>query len=242
MSDRPWLAENAPGLRVERELLRELGAQEPPPGSVDRGWAALVAELPLTKAAATVGVAAGTAATASHASGQILSWGLAAKVAVGVVVAGGALWGASALSGGESASNPAVRPSVVAPPPEPRVAPAPVELVAPSVPPAEAEAPKSPEPSQARRAASVTTLAEEGRLLAKAHQLVQAGQAGEALKVLRSLDARFPRSVLAQEREVLTIEALGATGADAAARSKAQRFLARYPNSPHAARLGRFVK
>ena len=99
-----------------------------------------------------------------------------------------------------------------------------------------------PEPSPARPAASVTTLAEEGRLLAKAHQLVQAGQAGEALKVLRSLDARYPRSVLAQEREVLTIEALGATGAAAAARSRAERFLARYPNSPHAARLGRFVK
>ena len=136
MSDRPWLAENAPGLQLERDLLKELGAQEPPAGSVDRGWAALVAELPVAKTAATVGVATGAAASAAHASSQIVSWGLAAKVAVGVVVAGGALWGASALSGGESVSNPSVRPAVVAQQPAPHLAPAPIELAPPSVPPA----------------------------------------------------------------------------------------------------------
>src|SRR5437868_2150970 len=108
MSDRPWLAENAPGLRLERELLKELGAQEPEPGSVDRGWAALVAELPIAKAAATVGVATGTAASAAHAGAQLVSWSLAVKVALGVAVAGAALWGASALSNNESARSPSV--------------------------------------------------------------------------------------------------------------------------------------
>jgi outer membrane protein assembly factor BamD (BamD/ComL family) len=102
-----------------------------------------------------------------------------------------------------------------------------------------AEAPPS-EP--ARPTSSTTTLAEEGRLLAKAHQLVQAGQGQEALEVLRTSAARFPKSVLYQEREVLTIEALGATGAFGAAKARAERFLKRYPKSPHSGRLQRFVE
>jgi hypothetical protein len=48
--------------------------------------------------------------------------------------------------------------------------------------------------------------------------------------------------VLYQEREVLTIEALGATGAFGAAKARAERFLKRYPKSPHAGRLQRFVE
>ena len=59
---------------------------------------------------------------------------------------------------------------------------------------------------------------------------------------MRASEARYPRSVLYQEREVLTIEALGATGASSAARQRAERFLKRYPNSPHAARLKWFVE
>ena len=55
-------------------------------------------------------------------------------------------------------------------------------------------------------------------------------------------ESRYPRSVLYQEREVLTIEALGATGASGAARQRAERFLKRHPNSPHAARLKWFVE
>jgi len=94
----------------------------------------------------------------------------------------------------------------------------------------------------ARPPASVTTLGEEGRLVSRAHHLIQAGQGGEALKVLRLLESRYPRSVLSQEREVLTIEALGATGDSAAARARAKRFLERHPRSPHAARLQRFVE
>jgi outer membrane protein assembly factor BamD (BamD/ComL family) len=85
-------------------------------------------------------------------------------------------------------------------------------------------------------------LAEEGRLLASAHRLVQAGQGSEALRVLGNLKQRYPRSVLSQEREVLTIEALAATGDLAAARALTQKFLARHPQSPHASRLERFSR
>jgi len=38
------------------------------------------------------------------------------------------------------------------------------------------------------------------------------------------------------------IEALGATGSTAAAKQRAQRFLKRYPGSPYAGRLQRFVE
>jgi outer membrane protein assembly factor BamD (BamD/ComL family) len=60
--------------------------------------------------------------------------------------------------------------------------------------------------------------------------------------VLRLSQSRYPRSVLYQEREVLTIEALGATGAAGAAHQRAERFLERYPSSPHAGKLKRFVE
>lgn len=229
MSDRPWLAENAPELRLERELLKELNLQQPAASSIERGWAALAAQ--------------GATPGAAQASGAAAGLGVAAKVAAAVVVAGGAMWAASTLmlSDGAPARQPSgsVRPvgaplSVRVDPPPHQTASAPGSSRPGTV--------KAPEPGAARSTPSVTTLAEEGRLLASAHQLVQAGRGAEALKVLRSLQARFPRSVLSQEREVLTIEALGASGSSAAARSQAERFLARHPRSPHAGRLQRFVE
>ena len=89
---------------------------------------------------------------------------------------------------------------------------------------------------------STATLVEEGRLLAKAHQLVQSGEGRQALDVLASVGVALPAPALYQEREVLTIEALDATGASAAAKLRAQRFLKRYPNSPHAGSLQRYAE
>jgi len=47
--------------------------------------------------------------------------------------------------------------------------------------------------------------------------------------------------VLGQEREVLAIEVLAAQGNAAAAKRRAQAFIAAYPKSPHSATLARFV-
>jgi hypothetical protein len=44
-----------------------------------------------------------------------------------------------------------------------------------------------------------------------------------------------------QEREVLTIEVLAASGDRAAASRKAREFLKAYPDSPHAPQLRRFT-
>jgi hypothetical protein len=235
MSDRPWLSQNEPRLRLERELLKELAAQEPAKGSVDRGWAALAAELPVPQAPSPLGGESGL--TAQPAA----SWGLAAKLTVGLSAAVGAAWLGSQFTNDEARSPTApsahVAP-VVAPPAHaarpsenepPREAPPAVE-------------PRSPSPAVSRAPASNTTLAEEGRLLASAHRLVQAGRGSEALQVLGNLKQRYPRSVLSQEREVLTIEAVAATGDLAAARALTQKFLTRHPQSPHASRLERFTR
>ena len=234
MSDRPWLEDLDPALRGERTLLKRLNAQEPPAGSVDQGWAALSTQIsgaiPLdpTPALAPTAKAAGL--------------GLTAKIMAGVALTGGLAWtGGQLLQPDVPSAGPTqhVMPSAVVP----------VERRAEDVTVDPDTASEETEPSRAQRqavlprpAASSTTLAEEGRLLAKAHQLVQSGQGQQALEVLRSSEARYPRSVLYQEREVLTIEALGATGASAAAKQRAQRFLKRYPGSPHAGRLQRFVE
>jgi hypothetical protein len=228
MSDRPWLQESDPSLRGERELLKQLNAQKPPAGSVDQGWAALWAAPGVKAAAAT-----------SSTTG---AFGLAAKIGVGVAVAGAAIWAGSRFLAPDKA-GPVTRP------PAPIAAPAAITT---SQPAAALPGPAEPPPSElitadkpapgTRPPTSLTTLGEEGRLVSRAHQLIQSGQGGEALKVLRMLESRYPRSVLSQEREVLTIEALGATGDSAAARARAKRFLERFPKSPHAARLQRFAE
>lgn len=244
MSDRPWLQGKDPALRCERELLRRLNAEQPPVGSTDRGWTALAAEIAALGATGTA-AATVTAARAAHGAAQTggaVSAGLAAKVVVVVALASGALWGGALLLEAPPPTQVAGSHTVPAERTPSRSTPA--ELVPRAVePPAETPRVTNPSPAApARPGNSATTLAEEGRLLARAHQLVLAGQAQEALEILRTSAARYPRSVLYQEREVLTIEALDATGALNAARVRAERFLKRYPKSPHTERLQRFVE
>jgi hypothetical protein len=242
MSDRPWLEENDPTLRTERELLKRMNAEQPPAGSVDRGWAVLAATIAVIPVVApTVAGATGSAAGAGTAASSVAGTGLLTKLVVGVALAGGAVWGGTALMKPDGARAPQEQRPVVT-----SALPQPAAVTPPSVPTEAAEAALPNDEAQpsgpARRSSSTTTLAEEGRLLARAHQLVQAGQGREALEVLRTSATRFPKSVLFQEREVLTIEALGATGAFGAAKARAERFLKRYPKSPHSGRLQRFVE
>jgi len=238
MSDRPCLEDGDPSLRGERSLLKRLNAQEPPSGSADHGWTALAADIAGLQALGAGANLVEQAHAAAHAAKGGFGLLTAAKVAASVAVAGGALWGGSVLLRSDAVPTPQPL-NVPAETPSVSVRPAP-EVVARQ---AEPEQPvtKLP-PSTGTRPPSDTTLAEEGRLLAKAHQLVQGGKPQAALEVLRQSATRYPRSVLFQEREVLTIEALGATGATAAAQQRAQRFLKRYPSSPHAGRLKRFVE
>jgi hypothetical protein len=223
-----------PELKLERTLLRRLNAQQPPVGSVERGWAALAGEIG----------ALGPGSAATHATAQhtlaTSKWVAFAKLGAAVGVAGGVVWGSVQLLSGEAA------------PPAPALAPAPRAHGSPAAsPPAPAplanesapleSAPRS-EQQPSRAALPGSTLAEEGKLLAKARQLAQSGHAREALELLQASAQRFPRSVLSQEREVLTIEALAASGNLPSAKQRAQRFLQRYPTSPYLERLQRFTE
>jgi len=239
MSDRPWLEDGDPSLRVERALLKRLNAQQPPVGSTEQGWAALSAAIsglpPVGSGPAPLDP---TQAIPHAVKGASLA--ITAKIAVGVALTGGMLWTGRALLKPHDTSSSSIQPQQSALPAE---APPDPQTGEPEAVPEKTADPRAARMQQpAAPASSATTLAEEGRLLAKAHQLIQSGQGQQALEILRMSESRYPRSVLSQEREVLTIEALGATGASSAARARAERFLKRHPNSPHAARLKWFVE
>jgi outer membrane protein assembly factor BamD (BamD/ComL family) len=81
----------------------------------------------------------------------------------------------------------------------------------------------------------------ESQLVGQARAELQGGNAAAALRTLATLDEQIPRGNLRQEREVLTIEALSASGQRAAAGQRAEAFLRLFPRSPYAARLQAFV-
>jgi outer membrane protein assembly factor BamD (BamD/ComL family) len=78
-------------------------------------------------------------------------------------------------------------------------------------------------------------------MLTDARAQLRGGDPHAAMATLERLQARFPKGVLLQEREVLTIQVLSALGDNAAASRKARAFLEAYPNSPHAPQLRRFT-
>ncbi len=133
------------------------------------------------------------------------------------------------------AMTPQIAPAASAPAPseEKPAAAAPTD----SAPLAPAVASVQPE---SERAASM--LREESQALERARQALHGGDAVEALRRLNQMAARFPRGVLGQEREALTIEALAMSGQRAVASQRAAAFLRANPNSPHAARLRSYLR
>jgi len=97
-----------------------------------------------------------------------------------------------------------------------------------------------PVPSARSTRPTVDALPAEAELLARAQRLVRSDPSA-ALRVVRSHAVRFPRSRLAEEREVLMIEALSRLGRDDAARRRIQRFRARFPTSPYETRLAHLL-
>jgi hypothetical protein len=82
---------------------------------------------------------------------------------------------------------------------------------------------------------------EESRLVGAAREALRAGDSRAALALLAEARARFPAGVLGQERAALGVEASMQSGARAEAVESARRFLAAFPNSPHAARVRALV-
>ena len=89
--------------------------------------------------------------------------------------------------------------------------------------------------------ATVTTpaarLTEETHAIGAIRTSLKRGDTREALRLLDGYDAEFPRGVLAEEAEVLRIETLARAGNGSEAASRANRFLAERPQSPHAGRV-----
>lgn len=96
-------------------------------------------------------------------------------------------------------------------------------------------APKRP-PAPAPAVASMPE-DEELLLLDSAHQALRRGDAEGALASAQTHASRFPSGTLAQEREVIAIEALVRLGRVPEARERAEAFGARYPTSSHLVRL-----
>lgn len=160
------------------------------------------------------------------------------KVALGVGALAllGALWFSRQPSAPEPVPPPviAAAPKALAPAAELAVA-EPLLEVAP-LPPAE--------PTVATRArtappaaSAADDLSEQIRLIEAARAGVASRSPGAALSALDSYSAKFPRGSFGQEAMVLRIRAVDQAGDSARATALAKSFVARFPSSPHVARL-----
>jgi hypothetical protein len=163
------------------------------------------------------------------------------KLAFGVAAL--ALAGALLFTRGGSAPAPAVTPvkAPVAEMPKPLAEPVAVPVVTepPAVsplPPVEA-APPPPHATRSDASAAAGDLSEQIRLIEAARAGVAAHDAKTALGALDSYAQKFPRGSFGQEATVLRIRALDQAGDGARATALAKSFIARFPNSPHVARL-----
>ena len=78
-------------------------------------------------------------------------------------------------------------------------------------------------------------------MLLRARAELRAGRLAAAFATLEASREKFSFPELVQEREALLIELLYRSGERASAAEKSRAFLARYPESPHAARLRRLA-
>ena len=85
-------------------------------------------------------------------------------------------------------------------------------------------------------------LDEEAALLRKARSELRAGALATAFATLEASRERFSAPELYQEREALLIELLSRSGQVERARERARSFLARFPESPHAAAVRAFAE
>jgi hypothetical protein len=84
-------------------------------------------------------------------------------------------------------------------------------------------------------------LKEEAQVLRQARAQLRAGAFASAQALLDASQRRFAAPELYQERESLVIELLFRSGQTAVASQRAKRFLATFPESPHAARLRELI-
>ena len=212
-------------LNPDTRQLVELARKARTPGADDKLRIAERLAVPLA-----AGAAAGTVAATAKATGGLLSVGakLTALLAIGAAATGVIV----TLRSPPAVSQPAVKsPRVEAP------------LVAPAAPPS-SEAATTPEPEASAVPAHKPTpapphsanpgseLAEEAALLHQAQTAWRAGQSAQALQLANQHAQRFPRSQLANERDVLRVLSLCKLGQTQAAKQVGARLLSRAKGSP----------
>jgi hypothetical protein len=95
--------------------------------------------------------------------------------------------------------------------------------------------------SSSRETTRASQLAAEARALREARASLRAGQLSTAFATLEASRQTIFVPELFQEREALMIELLFRSGQVDAAALRAKAFLARFPESPHAAQIQRFA-
>jgi hypothetical protein len=100
--------------------------------------------------------------------------------------------------------------------------------------PASIASPSARTTREARRVQTEDGLRIESAMLTVAQSQLRGKNPVDALATLRALAQKIPNGVLGQEREVLTIQALAASGNVGEARRRARAFVSAHPNSPHA--------
>jgi Outer membrane lipoprotein len=226
---------------LERELLGSVRYVGPPEGAKDQAWRSIAGQIAVV--AAVGAVSSSTAAAASKVGfGTMASWALSTKIAAVAVVGGFAL-------GGGYLAVQSTKPSVSLSS-APRTVVPPVTHAAPALPPKAAEvvaqtpeeAPAEVAPSHKVEPLRLDALKAESALLTDARAQLRSGNPAGAQASLDRLQAQFPKGMLTQEREVLSIEVLYARGNVEGAKRRAKAFVKAYPKSPHSAKLSRFLE
>lgn len=137
---------------------------------------------------------------------------------------------APASASGEHAilREPAVEPAPPSPSPEPSATP-------------ESDAGARSSPTRPKALPSVAAEGPSELELLREAQRLQASDPAAALVVVARHLRLFPSGILAQEREMVAIDALMRLGHGEAARARAATFLRRYPGSVHALRIRELV-
>jgi TolA-binding protein len=86
------------------------------------------------------------------------------------------------------------------------------------------------------------TLAAEVSLLDAALSANASGAYDGGLRLIRDYHRRFPSGELSIDADVIALDALAGQRADARVTAEAERFLARYPNDPHAAHVRQLLR
>ncbi|MEO6603476.1 MAG: hypothetical protein ABIQ16_26570 [Polyangiaceae bacterium] len=218
----PRRLRHEPGSQLELSLL-----------DAGRGYTASAATR--RNALAVLGVA-GVATSTTAAATALTKVGLAKWVAVVALVGGGAVTAAHFIAQPSPSPSPAPRALVTAPGIQPALAPVvgngpePVPVVADSPSPPVGAPRLEPRPA-------APALAAELSALDAARSSLKAGEPKAALIALDAYARNFPRGKLSIEAEVMRIDALAKSGQTAAARSRAEAFIKRHPDSVLASRV-----